>query len=73
MNVQTYDEKTKQRIVDFLKQNKQAIQSEIVRLGSEKRVINWQTLKIILEDLQSEGKISRTCIGNQVILYEWRG
>lgn len=73
MQVENYDEQTRASVEKFLKDKRQAISSEIVRLGTKTRVINWQSLKLILGDLQREGKVRETPIGNKVKLYEWIG
>lgn len=73
MQVETYDEQTKKKIVTFLKKKHQAITSEIVRLGGKKRVINWQSLKLILTDLEVDGKIRKLSIGRKLKVYEWIG
>lgn len=73
MDVESYDEQTRASVEKFLKTQGQAISSEIVRLGSSTRVINWQSLKLILGDLQREGLVRETPIGNKVKLYEWIG
>lgn len=71
MDVEKYHAETRKNVEKFLKKEKQAIINEIVRLGTDKRVVNWQTLKLILEDLKSEDLVRETLIGNKVILYEW--
>jgi len=71
MDVENYHEDTRKSVEKFLKKEKQAIINEIVRLGTEKRVVNWQTLKLILEDLKTEKLVREKPIGNKVILYEW--
>lgn len=73
MQVENYDEQTRASVESFLKEKRQAISSEIVRLGGKARVINWQSLKLILGDLQRERLVRETPIGNKVKLYEWIG
>ena len=73
MEVENYTEQTRKSIEEFIKNKGQAIANEIVRLGTTKRVVNWQTFKLIMEDLRVEGLVRETQIGNRVILYEWLG
>jgi hypothetical protein len=73
MDVESYDKKTRETVEGFLKERKQAISSEIVRVGTNERVINWQSLKMILDDLKKEGLVREIRIGKKVLLYEWQG
>lgn len=73
MQVERYDEHTKERIIAFLKKQREAITSEIVRLGTKKRVVNWQTLKMILAELEHDGLVQCTRIGRKVKVYRWNG
>jgi hypothetical protein len=73
MIVENYETKTRVSVENFIKSQRQALTSEIVRLGGKDRVVNWSTLKLILGDLMQEGKVRRVPIGKKVILYEWIG
>lgn len=73
MRVTNYEEKTKERVVAFLKARKEALTEEIVRLGSNRRIVNWESLMLILEDLRREGKVRSTRLGKHTVVYEWVG
>lgn len=71
MKVQTYTDDTRKKIVDFLKNKRQALISEISCLGGKSAVINWESLVLILEDLTDEGFVRQHFIGKKVVVYEW--
>lgn len=73
MDVASYEQRTRENVERFLKKRKQAITSELERLGKPSRCVNWKTLKLILADLKSEGLVRKTRIGSKLVLYEWIG
>lgn len=73
MRVASYENSTREAVEKFLKRKGQAMMSEIIRLGGQKRVINWETAKLIIKALRVEGKVSSSRIGSRVILYKWVG
>lgn len=72
MSLYAYDERTRKKVEEFIKTRQEVITSEIVRLGTKRRVINWQTLKLIMEDMVNDGQVERRNIGSKVIVYRWR-
>jgi len=59
-----YREKTKQKVLDFIKAKKKTYIKDIIRLGTDQNKIDQKSLASILEDLETEGKIERFKIAN---------
>ena len=73
MKITNYNNNTKELVENYIKENRIVITSEILKLGKQKRVINFESAKKILNDLEHEGKIRIRRVGMRVIIYEWTG
>lgn len=73
MEITNYNKNTKELVEKYLKEKHIAITSEILKLGKQKRSINFESAKKILDDLEHEGKINKKQVGKRVVVYEWIG